>query len=54
MFFTFLIGPAGSGKSTLASAFSDWLLDQGFDVALVNLDPGAEWLPYRPDVDARP
>lgn len=53
MFFTFLIGPAGSGKSTLASAFSDWLLDQGFDVALVNLDPGAEWLPYRPDVDAR-
>ncbi len=53
MFFVFLIGPAGSGKSTLASALYEWFISQDLSTAIVNLDPGAEWLPYRPDVDIR-
>ncbi|RLF21822.1 MAG: GTPase [Thermoprotei archaeon] len=53
MFFIFIIGPAGSGKSTLVGAFSDWMLDHDLDVATINLDPGASWMPYRPDVDVR-
>ncbi len=53
MFFIFLIGPAGSGKSTLSGALYDWLLDHELDAAIVNLDPGADWLPYKPDVDVR-
>lgn len=53
MFFTFIIGTAGSGKSTLVDAFANWLMDHELDVATVNLDPAATWLPYGPDVDVR-
>ncbi len=53
MFFVFVIGTAGSGKSTLVEAFADWLMDHELDVATVNLDPAAVWLPYGPDVDVR-
>lgn len=49
-----VLGPAGSGKTTLTAAFGSWLSEvQGARVAYVNLDPGADYLPYRPDVDAR-
>ncbi|RLE87919.1 MAG: GTPase [Thermoprotei archaeon] len=49
-----VMGPAGSGKSTLSSAFGRWIEEQqGFSVAYVNLDPGAEQTPYAPDVDVR-
>jgi len=49
-----VIGPAGSGKTTLAAAFGRWVeREQGLSVAYVNLDPGAEELPYRADVDVR-
>lgn len=49
-----VLGPAGSGKSTLVGSFSEWVEKvQGVDVGRVNLDPGAEYLPYEPDVDAR-
>lgn len=49
----FILGTAGSGKSQLASSFSKWLVSQGENVAVMNLDPGAIALPYTPDVDVR-
>lgn len=51
--FVYLIGTAGSGKSTLTNTFKQWMLQRGLDVITVNLDPGAENLPYSPDVDIR-
>jgi GTPase SAR1 family protein len=49
-----VLGPAGSGKTTLTAAFGSWLSEvQEARVAYVNLDPGADYLPYKPDVDAR-
>lgn len=49
-----VVGPAGSGKTTLAAAFGRWIEEsQGFRVAYVNLDPGADALPYRAGVDVR-
>lgn len=53
MLVVFFIGTAGSGKSTLVSALYNWMDEQGYDVAVVNLDPAAEYLPYTPDVDVR-
>ncbi|MBS7248519.1 MAG: ATP/GTP-binding protein [Candidatus Jordarchaeales archaeon] len=50
---TFFVGTAGSGKSTLANVYSEWLGEQNIDVATVNLDPGARYIPYTPDVDIR-
>jgi len=49
----FVVGTAGSGKSTLTNAFLTWLNNQGYDGITVNLDPGADSLPYDPDVDVR-
>ncbi len=49
----FVVGPAGSGKSTFTAAFRDWMIKNEYDVITVNLDPGAETLPYNPDVDIR-
>ena len=52
--FIVMVGPAGSGKTTLTASFGRWLEEnQGYSVGYVNLDPGVEKLPYRPDVDAR-
>ena len=51
--FIYLIGTAGSGKSTLTHNFQQWMSLRGFDAITVNLDPGAENLPYDPDVDIR-
>lgn len=51
--YVYLIGTAGSGKSTLASNFKQWMELKGLDSIVVNLDPGAENLPYEPDVDIR-
>ena len=49
----FVTGPAGTGKSTFCGAFKDWLIQNEYDAIIVNLDPGAEYLPYEPDVDIR-
>lgn len=49
--FVYFIGTAGSGKSTLAYNFQQWMSHRGLDAITVNLDPGAENLPYDPDVD---
>lgn len=51
--FVYFIGTAGSGKSTLTSNFHDWFEQRGIDTVIVNLDPGAENLPYEPNVDIR-
>lgn len=51
--FVFIIGTAGSGKSYFTSSFSDYLDFKKIDHAIVNLDPGADYLPYDPDVDVR-
>jgi len=51
--FVYFIGTAGSGKSTLTYNFQQWINLRGLDAITVNLDPGAENLPYEPDVDIR-
>ena len=51
--FVYFIGTAGSGKSTLTYNFQQWMNLRGLDAIAVNLDPGAENLPYDPDVDIR-
>lgn len=49
-----LMGPAGSGKTTLTVALGRWIEEnQGYSVGYINLDPGAEVLPYTPDFDVR-
>lgn len=49
----FIVGTAGAGKSTLTAAFEAFLQERQVDVLTVNLDPGAEQLPYDPGVDIR-
>lgn len=49
----YFIGTAGAGKSTLVAAYDRWAKQHGISTLLVNLDPGAEQLPYTPDVDIR-
>ncbi len=51
--FIFIIGTAGSGKSYFTGSFSDYLDFKKIDHAIVNLDPGADYLPYEPDIDVR-
>jgi len=51
--FTYFVGTAGAGKSTLCGATKDWCTNHGIDAIIVNLDPGAERLPYEPDIDVR-
>ncbi|ABN70410.1 protein of unknown function, ATP binding [Staphylothermus marinus F1] len=51
---TVFVGPAGSGKTTLVKTYSEWLRRTLFmHVAIVNLDPGVEELPYKPLFDIR-
>lgn len=49
----FVVGTAGSGKTTLTGSFCDFLLRRGVNVSIMNLDPGVEFLPYEPSIDAR-
>ncbi len=49
----FVTGPAGTGKSTFCAAYKDWLIANDYRVAMVNLDPGSEFIPYEADVDIR-
>lgn len=49
----YFVGTAGSGKSTMVGAFKKWLDENEIDSITVNLDPGAEKLPYTPDIDIR-
>ena len=53
MEYLYFVGTAGSGKSTLVHAFKEWMGLQGLDCVTLNLDPGADMVPYSPDVDIR-
>lgn len=48
-----MLGTAGSGKTSLTKAYAEWLRNNGYKVAIVNLDPGIKKLPYEPDLDIR-
>jgi GTPase SAR1 family protein len=49
----YFVGTAGAGKSTLVAAYEKWCKQHAITTTLVNMDPGAEQLPYTPDVDIR-
>ena len=49
----FISGTAGSGKSLLTSKLYEYYTTNGAFVAVLNLDPGVESLPYTCDVDVR-
>lgn len=49
----YILGTAGCGKSSLTASFSGYLTEIGVKSTLVNLDPGADQLPYEPDIDVR-
>jgi len=53
MHYLYFIGTAGSGKSSLVQAFGEWLDSNGINSIIVNLDPGADFIPYQADVDIR-
>ena len=53
MRYIYFIGTAGSGKSSLVKAFKEWLDLHSIDTIVVNLDPGADFVPYQADVDIR-
>ena len=46
-----VIGPPGSGKTTYCDGMSQFLKSLGRNVAIVNLDPANETIPYKPDID---
>lgn len=46
-----VIGPPGSGKTTYTNGMQQFLRAAGRRVAVVNLDPANDVLPYTPDVD---
>ncbi len=49
----YFTGTAGAGKSTLVARYEEWAKQHGLSTLTVNLDPGAEVLPYQPDYDIR-
>lgn len=51
--YIYVVGTAGSGKSRFTAGLKRWFYEHGLDAVAVNLDPGAESLPYEPDVDIR-
>lgn len=51
--YIYVVGTAGSGKSRFTWGLQRWLKERGLDCVTMNLDPGAEMLPYQPDVDIR-
>jgi len=53
MKFIYFVGTAGSGKSTMVQAYKEWMDHNGIDSIIVNLDPGADVLPYNADIDIR-
>ena len=49
----YFVGPAGAGKSTLVATLQEWMQHQHYDGVAVNLDPGAEVVPYQAAIDVR-
>ncbi|MCS7131372.1 MAG: ATP/GTP-binding protein, partial [Hadesarchaea archaeon] len=49
-----VLGTAGAGKSSLSSSFGKWILkNTEQSVAYINLDPGCDYVPFKPDFDIR-
>lgn len=48
-----ILGPAGSGKTILTEKFSAWLRKNKVSCSAINLDPGADALPYKETWDIR-
>lgn len=46
-----VLGPPGSGKTTYCHGMAQYMRASGRKVAIVNLDPANDALPYPPDVD---
>lgn len=46
-----VIGPPGSGKTTYCSKMLEFLSKLGRKVAVINIDPANDCLPFKPDVD---
>ena len=46
-----VVGPPGSGKSTYCAGMAELLRGTGRPVALVNLDPANDTLPFAADLD---
>lgn len=46
-----VLGPPGSGKTTYCNGMLQYMRATGRPVAVVNLDPANDLLPYKPDVD---
>ncbi|XP_072178408.1 GPN-loop GTPase 2-like [Diadema setosum] len=46
-----VIGPPGSGKTTYCTGMKEFLSQTGRKVAIVNLDPANDFLPYQASVD---
>eukprot|EP00877_Chromochloris_zofingiensis_P014559 jgi/Chrzof1/9357/UNPLg00328.t1 len=46
-----VIGPPGSGKTTYVNGMQQYLRSTGRKIAVVNLDPANDVLPYQPDID---
>lgn len=51
MFGQLVIGPPGSGKTTYCAGMVQFLQGFGRKVAVINLDPANDILPYKPDID---
>lgn len=51
--YIYILGTAGSGKSTLTAVLEETIQKYKKYAITVNLDPGAEELPYQPTVDIR-
>ncbi|TPX57285.1 hypothetical protein SpCBS45565_g08239 [Spizellomyces sp. 'palustris'] len=46
-----VVGPPGSGKTTFCHGMSQFYAATNRDVAIVNLDPANEGMPYTPDIN---
>jgi len=46
-----IVGPPGSGKTTYCNGMCQYLTAAGRKVAIVNLDPANDVLPYKADID---
>ena len=51
--YVYLTGTAGCGKTYLTKALADWFDSKKLDYIVVNLDPGADFVPYSADIDVR-
>jgi GTPase SAR1 family protein len=49
----FVTGPAGTGKSTFCASLKNFIQLNDAECYIVNLDPGADFVPYEADVDVR-